>query len=234
MTESTPSRANPLLDKLKLKPSAVVATSIGELHLFSLKLLDVLRLGKSKRIEDPSADARFMRNLVHLIAFPTESLVDGEFEPAEPVLQQQQLAALSEVDLDRIAGSFLEHETFFYMSRVQERTVDAHGNPVSRFIDGSLIHPRLPAETSIRYLRRLIQMQSQSMVAKFLPKMAVAVGCRRFATFRRRSKVDVACSSGDVRAVHALKPAQSGRISRIPVLGQPLHFWLQCVVPSHR
>jgi hypothetical protein len=183
MTESNPSRQNPLLRGLNLKPIAAVTTSIGELQLFSLNLSDVLRLGNSQHDEDPTADLQFMREVVRLIAFPTASLVDGKLKPEEPVLQPQQLAALKENDLEHIADSFLKHETFFYMSRVEERATDAKGVVVSGFRDGALVHPRLPEETLVRYLKRLLKIsatQWENAEREYLNKLRASFPGRVF------------------------------------------------------
>lgn len=142
------------------KPLGSVDSSIGKLAVYAPSHKDTTELGSSCGSSIDSCEPiEFARRLLTYICYPTEALSEDESKPDSPKLARQDVDRLTEDEVDKIAGLYLEHEEYLYRKLVRETKTDSGDKPVTSASYGEIEHPRNPGESNIQYLHRLHVLQ---------------------------------------------------------------------------
>lgn len=141
---------------LKQKAYACIETSIGELCIFSINVKGQAEL--HKQLNDSLEDCTptdFVRTLCVYICFPKDSLKEEEYKPDNPVLTVEDASKLTEEELEKIAGIYIENNEYLFKKLEFKKKKNEKGETVNYGEYNEIEHPKYEDETNISYLYRL-------------------------------------------------------------------------------
>lgn len=145
-----------------------INTSIGELCIFHLTIGSQIELyeelGKSISESNPT---EFVRKLSRQICFPKESLKENKYKPKEPVLSVDEIASLTEDDLEAIAQVYVENNDYLFRKLVFETSNETEAGTKVNLDKGEIEYPRGEKESFTQYLTRLSIIQKEKQTAQF-------------------------------------------------------------------
>ena len=139
-----------------LEAYACIETSIGELCVFSINVKGQTELHKKldTSLED-CIPADFIRNLCVYVCFPKDSLKEEKYKPDNPVLTVEDVSKLTEDELEKIAGIYIENNEYLFKKPEFKKKKNQKGETVNYREYNEIEHPRNEDETNISYLYRL-------------------------------------------------------------------------------
>lgn len=147
---------------LQREPDGYIHTAIGEIALFGLMIGNQLEL--YKELGEPIAQCEptdFVRKLARYVCFTKSSLRDEKYKPEKPVLSPQDIALLTEVDIEAIARLYVEsHPSMFRKKDFSSRIGDSGEKSIS-FEEGEIEIPKQEGEKFSAYLLRLFVQQDE-------------------------------------------------------------------------
>lgn len=145
-----------LKDLLDVDPLERLVTSIGDLSMFWLTIGDSAELlkdgGRALAVTDPSC---FVRRLTKYVYYPSDQLREGKYKPEHPVLSDEELASLTDADIETIAAAYLRHNDYLYNEEMEERQ-EGMEQTGTQLGSGKTKHPKKDAESDAAYLSRLM------------------------------------------------------------------------------
>lgn len=147
---------------LKQEAYACIETSIGELCVFSINVKGQNELRKKLDTSPEDCDPTdFIRNLCVYICFPKDSLKEEKYKPDDPVLTDEDVSKLTEDDLEKIAGIYIENNEYLFKKLEFKKKKNEKGETVNYGEYNEIEHPRNKNETNISYLYRLSILEMQ-------------------------------------------------------------------------
>lgn len=140
---------------LKQEAYACIETSLGELCVFGISAKGQTELQKNldSSLED-CLPADFIRNLCVYVCFPKDSLKEEKYKPDNPVLTIEDVKNLTEDELERIAGIYIDNSEYLF-KKLEFKKKNDKGEIVNYREYNEIEHPRNEEETNISYLYRL-------------------------------------------------------------------------------
>lgn len=151
--------------KLKIdstsKPLTHCRTSIGQLYIFNLRVKDSISLDKKlgKELESFTTE-EFFKLYLPFFAYPEKTLIGKNLErPEEYTLTKEDVAKLTNDDLENLAKVFIEKNSYLYKNRKIMESKKGDGMLTVSFEEDDKIDDDLlkkDAESYIDYAYRLI------------------------------------------------------------------------------
>jgi len=141
---------------LKHEAYACIETSIGELCVFSINMKGQTELHKKlgTSLENCTPED-FLRDFCVFVCFPQESLKEDKYKPDSPVLTDEDVSKLTEGELDKIAGIYIENNEYLFKKLEFKKKKNEKGETVNCGEYNEIEHPRNEGESNTSYLYRL-------------------------------------------------------------------------------
>lgn len=138
------------------KDGSFQTKSLGRLYVFSLTLKDQQRLHDElgKTIED-SNPREFIRALIKLVCHTKDKLVEGQFKPNEPSLDDEAIKTLTDNELEAFASLYIQQKEYLFRKWIRKETKGKDGKTVITDELGEINLPKDNDETNVDYLHRL-------------------------------------------------------------------------------
>ncbi len=141
---------------LKQEAFACIDTCIGELCIFSINVKGQTELNKKIGASlKECSPSDFLRSFCLYVCFPKESLKDNKYKPENQVLTDDDVNKLSEDDLEKIAGIYIDNNEYLFKKLVFKKKKNEKGETVNYGEYKEIEHPREESESNTSYLHRL-------------------------------------------------------------------------------
>jgi hypothetical protein len=145
---------------LPYKPAACLSSSIGRLAVFGISSGDqgklLATLGTTLASCTP---ARFMKEIVPYICYPIDRLDADQGKPSLAMLSGEDVAKLTEADIEKIAGVYIDTQPYLYRKDVRKAKTDKDGKEAVSLECGDVEYPKEASESNAQYLQRLYAVQ---------------------------------------------------------------------------
>ncbi|MBU2882331.1 hypothetical protein KO525_06425 [Psychrosphaera sp. B3R10] len=199
---------------LKQEAYACIQTSLGDLCVFGISYKNQTDLEKD--LETPIKDClptEFIRNFCVYICFPKSSLKEEKYKPHKPVLTIESVKNLTEDDLERIAGVYIDNNEYLFKKLEFKKKKNEKGEIVSSGEYKDIEHPRNKKETNISYLYRLsvLQMEKRKKEMEELFKSVSGLGSFS-STLTDSIKDTLAMGDSLSKSIESIRPVQMAEL----------------------
>ena len=97
------------------------------------------------------------------VCYPKDSLLDEERRPKEFVLTREDVEKLTDDDIERIARIYTEGNDSLFRKNIRKEAISSEGGVAVSFEKGDVEFPREDGESYVRYLSRLLKLQTRSL-----------------------------------------------------------------------
>ncbi|MEI7835676.1 MAG: hypothetical protein WCK05_04605 [Planctomycetota bacterium] len=146
------------------KPIDFIDSSLGRLAVFPISYGDHVKVfGEPPHSIQEMLPSELATRLIPYIVHIEESLGEGKIKPAAPTLSPEQVAALSDAEIEAILAVHIRDQRHLYCRFESTTTTDAEGKSVVSSDYGEIEHPKEQGETNAQYLKRLYILQEQRL-----------------------------------------------------------------------
>jgi len=153
---------------LKQEAYACIDTCIGELCVFGINVKGQTEL--QEKIDaslKECSPSDFVRSFCLYVCFPKESLKDNKYKPDRPVLTDDDVNNLSEDDLEKIAGIYIEKNNYLFKKLTFKKKTNEKGETVNYGEYKDIEYPREESESNTSYLYRLSILEGEKYKKQF-------------------------------------------------------------------
>lgn len=213
-----------LVKLLKQEAYACIETSLGELCVFGINAKGQTELQKNldSSLED-CLPADFIRNLCVYVCFPKDSLKEEKYKPDNPVLTIEDVKNLTEDELERIAGTYLDNSEYLFKKLEFKKKKNDKGETVNYGEYNEIEHPRNEEETNIFYLYRLSVLEIEKRKKQMEGLFKSVSGLGNFSSALTDS-IKNTLTMGDSlsKAMESIRPIHMPELR--PIEREPLHL----------
>jgi len=202
---------------LKQEAYACVDTCIGELCVFSINVKGQTELHKKLDTSlKECSPSDFVRSFCLYVCYPKESLKDNKYKPESPVLTDDDVNKLSEDDLEKIAGIYIENNEYLFKKLVFKKKTNEKGETVNYGEYEEIEHPRNEKESNIFYLHRLSILEDEKRKKQFDDMFKSVSGFRGFSSKLTDSIKDTLTWGNSLsKAMESIRPINQPHIRPI-------------------
>ena len=141
----------------KQKNYGSVKTGIGTLYIYYLSIKDYEDIKNNLDCDLENANTEdFLNEFIKHISFPEDTLEDKAYKPKEIALDDKDVSAIDQSDIDKIIELYIENNPYLNKKKVEKSERDDEGVVRVFYSYEDIIHPKNSDESLGEYLHRLI------------------------------------------------------------------------------
>jgi hypothetical protein len=198
------------------KSGKTIETSIGEIVIFNLSVGDSNNINED--LNEDSDVNEYIRVFVKYTCFKKNDLESHILKPKEPLLTEEDIDKLSDVDFENIAKTYIEGNVYLFRKTILDTQKSDKSFQILSIKYGDIEYPKLKNESYQEYLLRLQINQRNKLKKSFeksygdLSKFSLNLQKNIFGTFSMGEKLSESLNISKHITTPIVKPITS-RIS---------------------